>query len=91
MQLKVTVTQEDIEKGKKNNPKKCPFARACKRVFKKGTLVNIYDNGLDIGSQMLLNTKELSKFINKFDEGKVVKPHTFVINYYHRELEEYLK
>lgn len=35
MKLEIEVTQEDIDKGVRSNPYKCPYSNAVKRLFSK--------------------------------------------------------
>ena len=86
MKIVIDVTQEDINKGIKEDASKCPIARALKRTIKG--IKDIEITG-DTGSFMLQDqqyqfksTKTMDRFIEKFDdEGrKAVKPFRNTVN-----------
>ena len=73
--MKITVTKKDILEGTRASGKSCPIALACRRA------------GIDIGNgvgmcfiwadpQIDIPLK-VSTFIEKFDDGKPVKPFSF--------------
>ncbi len=74
--MTITVTDEDIEKGKPDSPSRCPIARAmtrlgCKNVWVVEWYVD-YDDVRDVQLPV-----EAQMFINQFDAGKPVQPITF--------------
>lgn len=80
--IKITVTKQDIQKGKWNNGKFCPVAIAIRRYVKDLASVGSYvvffkdvpQNGW--GTYLSRSTKS---FIIKFDKGEKVIPFTFKI------------
>lgn len=76
--MKITVTQEDIEKGKRGC-RNCPIALATNRT----TLLDaaVYPHciiSVDMGTVWVL-PKKAQQFIQRFDDGKPVHPFTFDI------------
>ena len=68
--IKVEVTQEDIEKGKKRDSSCCPVALACKRV------VNL--TWSEVFQRVGYNyDRIISRWIGKFDRGEKVEPFSF--------------
>lgn len=79
---KITVTQDDIDEGCALSANNCPIARALVREFYNpdvwvGSSVRIrYPSG---GSRRYEISRAARRFINRFDEGKEVKPFSFII------------
>jgi hypothetical protein len=83
MRVKIEVTQDDIEKGKRNQCNLCPVARAVKRV------AHIWG----VGSPGVYPTERMAPlnsiadlpykartFVCRFDNALPVKPFTFTLN-----------
>ena len=76
--MKITVTKEDIRKGKIGRQKSCPIALA---ILRSGLKFGWY--GVDVDMVYLKGLDEIelpskaTKFIDLFDEGKIVKPFSF--------------
>lgn len=79
-QLHITVTQSDIERGKKLDPWDCPVARALRRASKERS-VSAGMGFMFIGPKkrrILWQTPpEVRAFISDFDGKKDVKPFEF--------------
>lgn len=80
--FKVTVTKTDIEKGFAGHCEKCPIARAVLRDCRAATKVNVAGfidvyKGNNIVARMKM-PKKCELFICRFDDGRKVKPFTFV-------------
>jgi hypothetical protein len=79
--MKITVTQEDIEQGRKNEPYTCAVARAFLRAGVDhfgvmGERVMVANLGHLVS---LLLPRSVRKWILDFDAGKFVVPFTFDI------------
>jgi len=90
--IKIKVTAEHIDKGKRNNCRECPVALAIKEQLnlpydmQVGTLgVNIFYEKHTCTKYMLSRAAE--RFINKFDGRKDVKPFNFVMTEKEEEYE----
>ena len=83
--MRIEVTLEDINKGKRDNCRKCPVALAVQRVMPPGYKADIdqdYISYLDKAGiyHILCNAPaKVTTFIKRFDAGKPVKPFTFTI------------
>lgn len=79
-QLKITVTEDDIEKGTRCHAFSCPIARALKRMkYEDVTVSNyllLFKNNTGISDFFILSRRAV-KFIKDFDTNKKVKPFTF--------------
>lgn len=96
MRVKVSVTENDIRRGLRNDASHCPVARALYRRFRvhgKGVAMLV-----DVGDgQLLLNRiytdtdtitavlhedmpVSVQKFVDAFDAGRSVKPFTFSVH-----------
>jgi len=84
----VQVTQEDINRGQKGKSNTCAVARAVRRVLKVKNVRMCYDGKLNVGkttkypyeslvSYIATAFKKIETFIERFDEGKIVKPTSF--------------
>jgi len=76
-QIKVTVTQEDIDNGIMGRADSCAIAKAIMREFSLAEVrVAPY---ITIFNGVLYKTSTRArKFVKSFDKGKVVKPSTFI-------------
>ena len=82
----ITVTQEDIDHGKKGDCGECPIARAAKRafpaLFPTVSCYNLYLDsapGRDDGHGTPLPQKA-SEFVQDFDRGRPVEPFSFEVS-----------
>jgi len=75
--MKINVTQNDIDNGEVRSPWSCPIANAIKREQNANVLVST--DYITIDGDKWFPTKLMIKFINNFDNGKIVKPHCFKI------------
>jgi len=82
--MKISVTQEDIDNGKRKECDSCPVALAIMRHFKaKSVWVDVhgiyyYHNDVnDCGKEPM--TKEILEFIIDFDAGRNVKPFDIIL------------
>jgi hypothetical protein len=80
--IKIEVTRQDIDKGEKGSCDNCAVARAVNRhidglggVESDGTIW-YYNEGI----HEIPTSKKVARFIDRFDEGKDVKPFTFTLN-----------
>ena len=80
--IRITVTQEDIDKGVPCNSVRCPIAKAVDRKFGLNLLgasvgsriITCFHNGKHRKFQM---SKSGMKFVQRFDDRKIVEPFTF--------------
>jgi hypothetical protein len=79
MKFSVTVTADDIKKGKKESSEYCPLARALRRTLKAADItVDPHEGGVVVDGLGLEYNGAVAAFTDRFDEGKTVKPRTFV-------------
>lgn len=80
IRVKIEVTELDINKGRRNNDRRCPIARAFRRAVGRRD-VRVSYNSIHIGLKAVYwPTLSAMTFINKFDfNGRTaVKPFSFV-------------
>ena len=79
----ITMTQEDIENGKKQEPKLCPIALAVKREFSDNTVVwaeqdkiTVYEEGSEDFKDYVIgeNNSVAQVFMEMFDSDHKVIP-----------------
>ena len=76
--MKIIVTKEDIQNGRRENPYLCPIARAIKRQCKyTGRRVSVGCRVATVNYRTLDIPKSAQKFIDDFDNKKPVKPFSF--------------
>lgn len=87
MKLTVSVTQDDIQFGKKGNCDWCPIAHAVRRVVpEKYIKISVGSRWLILWSTRVIICKEVElpqvakTFIKDFDRGFSVSPFTFEID-----------
>ena len=74
--MKISVTQEDIEQGQRENCNYCPVALAIKRVVKPWDMaVGTSTCGINAHSYTLPTVAMM--FIDSFDKGLPVQPFEF--------------
>jgi hypothetical protein len=82
MILNIKVTQEDIDRGKRDSSFACPVARAASRwgfvALVGGIFINLYAYG-GRGFRCQL-PQDTVNFIKSFDTGEPVKPFEFELN-----------
>jgi len=76
-QIKVTVTQEDIDNGVRKKQSSCAIAKAIWREFTP-TEVKVGLYGIAVNRTLYKTSTRARKFVKSFDKGKVVKPSTFI-------------
>ena len=81
--MKVAITQEHIDKGKRETPRCCPLALALQEQTGEAYRVGYMSAWVDAANkapsfERILSTAA-SKFINSFDRGNKVKPCTITI------------
>jgi hypothetical protein len=75
----ITVLQDDIDKGVKNDPYSCAIALAVKRDLNRDLVTVGYH--LDIGGLKFANLPpEARNFVRDFDNGEAVKPFKFEVD-----------
>lgn len=82
----ISVTDMDIELGLRGDSEVCPVARSIARSFKKkiGTFSVAGDIARESHGEFLslcLVPKTARDFIRRFDNDKIVKPFSFVMEY----------
>jgi hypothetical protein len=81
--MKISVTQEHIEKGKRFSCFYCPVALAIRNKNFTEVLVNFEKlRIIDPTSRTVYYlpcSQSVKKFIHKFDLGKLVKPFNFIL------------
>lgn len=71
----IEVTAEDIERGARIDPERCPIALACRRALPD---IAVSVDGYGIDEYDLIPTPDVAaKFITSFDTGKTVEPFSF--------------
>ena len=76
-QIKVTVTQEDIDNGIMGRADSCAIAKAIWREFTP-TEVRVGWRGTAVNGTLYNTSTRAKRFIDRFDKGEVVKPSTFI-------------
>lgn len=97
MILKISVTQEDIEKGIKQDCTKCPIARAVNRALIENNLqplscevegpIKLMDWHNDYVMIDKEQAKKINIFINDFDDERKVQPFEMEVKFEQRELD----
>lgn len=77
METKIEVTDEDIRQGVKGQCGRCPIALAAARAGIKDVTVGSYT--MKIKHLFIHLPRNVSEFINRFDDGLPVQPFSFVI------------
>jgi len=77
-QIKVTVTQEDIDNGARNSHNSCAIALAILREFTPTIGVSVVRTNVIVNCVRYKTSIRARKFVKSFDKGKVVKPSTFI-------------
>lgn len=82
-QVKIEVTQEDIDRGVCGNATRCAVARAIRRIVGKRN-IEVTQNNIAVNSDFdVAPPKKVRDFIDKFDANKKsVKPFSFVLRGY---------
>ncbi len=79
--IKIIVTKTDIQKGKRDTSNLCPVAKAIRRCA--GLYgIDVYGDELGFGialRRLVDLPKKVSKFVERFDFGKPVKPFSFTL------------
>ena len=81
MKVKVNVTQNHIQRGRRSNSNYCPIALALKETLGLKT-VSVSDGVLFGGGYERLRVQlplHARKFIRAFDDKKAVKPFSFTL------------
>ena len=78
VRIKVSVTQQDIDNGRRQDPFSCPIALSLRRAF-GAEQIRIESHRIIIGNQEYRPSKRMKTFIHKFDSGKSVEPQTFIV------------
>lgn len=83
----IEVTQQDIDKGKRDSPCRCPVALAVQRTtgLPNGDIRVEQDGPFDpchvkIGGHKHAMSREADQFIMRFDAGQPVEPLTITVN-----------
>lgn len=79
-QIRVNVTQEDIDSGHKNSCSRCPVALAVGRIFPNNEMMDVVECirvGYKGSYTEYAITKQTNRFINDFDNGEKVSPFKF--------------
>lgn len=84
MRIKIDVTQEDIDSGLRGSCHDCPVARAILGVLAPLNVVLVGTTYISLEKPGCRwtgrSTKKISKFIQQFDSGILVKPFSFSLN-----------
>lgn len=77
--ITVSVTQEDIDKGIREDCNRCAIALAVARLYPNSEV--LVSSGISISTPEAFQTyvipKEAGFFMDKFDDGEKVEPFTF--------------
>jgi hypothetical protein len=77
--MKIHVTQEDIEQGKRFECDHCPVALAIKRTT--GMSVSVHSDKISLASGQFTTPVEVVAFIDMFDGRLAVQPFEFEISF----------
>lgn len=81
--ITVSVTQEDIEKGRRKEARSCPIALAARRAFKERPLAvdgwSIVLHADREDEQSLRLPRDAERRLDAFDEGDPMEPFTFEV------------
>ena len=87
--MKITVTQDHIDRGKRNDPSNCAI---CLALRDAGVVVEyvtyspdhytagIYPNNSTLDGEAIPLPNVATKFMDYFDSGRAVRPFTFALN-----------
>lgn len=75
--MKIQVTEKHIKRGKRKCAWRCPVALALQDVLDGPFLVG--KDCIYAGRNPYACPKSVSRFVMRFDSGKLVKPFTFVL------------
>ena len=75
--VKITVTREDIRRGKSCRSRECPIALASRRALPTVDIV-VNCRTLDMANCVRI-TESAHRFLQDFDLGKPVKPFSFTV------------
>lgn len=78
--IKIEVTQQDIDNGKRASCFYCPIALVCTRTFKELCLIGESYLGFIRGGKKYPLPQNARQFVTDFDHGRPVKPFTFELN-----------
>lgn len=86
MRVKVFVTKEDIQKGRKKDSCLCPIALALKKIFKVNAVgIEVRDDTVyhytDTNTFSAMLPAKATKFVHSFDNGKTVAPFSMILNF----------
>lgn len=77
----VTVTVEDIRRGKRDSMESCPIARAVRRVVGRGARVSVSAGAIELAASEERGFYDMprraTKFVHAFDEQAAAKPIVF--------------
>lgn len=76
----VTVTQEDIDNGRRCHAQECPFALALARVLPSGTRIAVGVYTAQIGESTVRLTREIERWTADYDYGHPVAPAVFELD-----------
>lgn len=85
--MKIRVTDDDIAIGKRGCGTQCPIFHAIKRVMMNENIivfnhrvqfrVQLYDKAFSVAIRSILLPKEVTAFIDSFDDGNPSQPFEF--------------
>lgn len=76
--MKITLTQEDIDAGIKEDCRKCPLARAIEKVYPGK--VQMFEQGVYLDNRVYPLPLVAEQFVHAFDRGGPVGPIEFEIS-----------
>jgi len=75
--VRIDVTQEDIANGEQTAPWSCPVGQAITRCY--GPHGGVVATDVKIKHMVVLLPYEATRFIRDFDNGRPVKPFSFML------------
>lgn len=81
--MKIQVTDDDIAVGKRGCGDQCPIFHAIKRVMMNENIIvfnhriQLYDKAFRVAIRSILLPKEVTAFIDSFDDGNPSQPFEF--------------
>jgi hypothetical protein len=74
----IIVTQKDIQSGRRRHYRLCPIAFAVGREYGTDD-IHVTNRVIKIGNEAFNMPRSARRFVQRFDNGKPVKPFNFLI------------
>ena len=85
--IKIQVTEQDINRGRKHSTANCPIAKAIRRQVKEKQTASSGANVISVTPEHIrfgdyvdkTVSRSAKRFMNKFDRGGEVRPFSFIV------------